>query len=360
MTMFKTGFSYLIILSILLPGAEVSLRIYAMFPQDTTLFIVDDDIGYRARPNMPILKQLTTNDGGFNDINHSTEPMQGANRLAIIGDSFVYGAVARDKNFTFVLSDLAHENSVELEVLNMGITAAGPKNYLGIMQHDVVHSNADLVAVSLFVGNDIMQSHPHFKTSLWLNSTREVLAEPYYFGLSWEYSYLYRSVRSVSRIVRERLDKTKRGSFSQETFMAIEQQRSLIYKKNMDGFVRASFDGVIDLLVEMSQDAKRQSKQFFVVLAPDEIQISSTIQNYLKLHYGLDPSKYDFKQPQSILVKALNDRGIKVLDLLPFFLDAKKENDLYLKYDTHWDDAGNRLAAEAMWQYIEESNLLGP
>lgn len=354
----KHFLSYLTILFIVLLGMEVALRIYALFPQDSTYFVVDNDIGYRSRPNKPIGNHLTTNDGGFNDINHSAKPGKGASRLALVGDSFVYGAVTRDKNISFVLADLARQNDTDLDVINMGIAAAGPKNYLGLMKHDVAQSNSDMVAVVIFVGNDITQSHPHFKTSVWLNSTRETLIRPYYIGFSREYSYLYRSLRSVFRTMREQPGKTPGDSFSRETFMGVEQQRSLIYEKEMSTFIRDSFEGVIDLIEQMSLEAKRQNKPLFVVLAPDELQISAPIQEYLKSHYLLDPPEYDFGQPQSILTEALSNRGIPVLDLLPIFLNSRREEELYLQYNTHWNDNGNRLAAEAIWQYIRENSLL--
>jgi len=358
MNTLKLAVLYLVVLCITLLCTEVALRILASFPQDATNFIHDEDIGFRARPNIPSHDGLKTNHLGFNDIDHTAKPKEGSYRLAFVGDSFVYGVVARDKNFTFVLEDLAQQDGVELNVMNMGLVAAGPKNYLGLLKHDVANSNAELVAVSIFIGNDITQAHPHFKTSVWLNSTRETLVKPYYVGFSWEYSYIYRSIRSAFRTVQERLDSTPRKSFTRETFMEIERQRSSIYKKNMSDFIRESFNGVIELIEEMSQEAKRQNKQFFIILAPDEVQISSDIQDYLATQYQFDLRDYDFEQPQSILTKELAKRGIAVLDLLPFFQNAKVDGGLYLQYDTHWNDDGNRLAAEAIWRYINEKSIL--
>ena len=356
--MLKRCLQYLTVVCITLLGLEFALRISATFPSDAEHFVYDENTGYRARPNMPGGNGLTTNSRGFNDIDHAAEPKEGSFRVAVVGDSFVHGSVPRDKNFTFLLQELARQDGIELEVMNMGINAAGPKNYLGLFRQDVAESNSDLVAVCIFIGNDITQSHPHFRTSIWLNSTRETLVEPYYIGASWEYSYIYRSIRSVARVLREQLDSTPREGFTRDNFMAVEMQRALIYQKDMSGFVRDSYEATLDVIEEMSEAAARQDKKLLIILAPDEVQVSAEIQDYLATHYRLDPREYDFGQPQSILSAALTDRGIAVLDLLPFFQDAGNDEALYLKHNTHWNAAGNRLAAEAIWSYINEQSLL--
>ena len=357
MSAIRFFFQLSLIALITLAGLELALRVYASFPREADRFIHDENIGFRQRSDVPVRNDQTTNRGGFNDREHAAEPIEGATRLAIIGDSFVFGAVARDYNFTFVLEDLAQQNGVDLDVINMGISAAGPKNYLGLLAHDVAESQADLVAVTLFVGNDITQAHPHFKTSVWLNRTRETLVKPYLIGPSWEYSYVYRSVRSVARTLRERLDKTPRASFTRKNFMAIERQRSPIYKKDMSTFVSDSYAGVIQLTREMSKEAERQDRELIVILAPDELQVSSEIQDHLAKHYLLDLSEYDLEQPQSLLIEALTSQGIRVIDLLPHFQQAKDSGDLYIQYDTHWNEAGNRLAAEAIWQFLKDESL---
>ncbi|NQX87305.1 MAG: hypothetical protein HRT77_01435 [Halioglobus sp.] len=358
MTAMKLLSQYLVIALITLLGLEIALRAYAASPRDSERFIYDEQLGYRARPGLPVRAGEKTNSRGFNDDEHTPIPRDGSLRLAIIGDSFVYGAVAREHNFTHVLESLAQRDGTDLDVINMGISAAGPGNYLGLLKHDVAESHVDLVAVTIFVGNDITQAHPHFKTSVWLNSTRETLEKPYLVGPSWEYSYVYRSIRSVSRTIRERLDKTPRESFTRENFMAIERQRSVIFRKNLSGYVRDSYEGAIYLIEAMSAEAKRQGLTLVVILAPDELQISSEIQDYLETNYHQAPQDYDFGQPQSILTAALSEQQIAYIDLLPFFHDSKDDGDFYIEYDTHWNEHGNRLAAHAIWRFLKENGVL--
>jgi hypothetical protein len=51
----------------------------------------------------------------------------------------------------------------------------------------------------------------------------------------------------------------------------------------------------------------------------------------------------DFDQPNRLLTDALRAAGVRVLDLLPAFRSGAER--LYKPQDTHWNLAGNRLAA---------------
>jgi hypothetical protein len=44
---------------------------------------------------------------------------------------------------------------------------------------------------------------------------------------------------------------------------------------------------------------------------------------------------------------------IPTLDLLPVFRLMDREESLYKLQDSHWNEAGNRLAAEAIWEFFQ-------
>jgi len=340
------------VLSILL--LEIALRILADFPVDSALLVNDSDVGYRMRPNVSIGNGLTTNSLGFNDVEHSMERRKGSVRMAIIGDSFVFGAVPRKDNFTHVLQELADKSGLNLEVLNMGIAAAEPNNYLALLKKDAVLMNADEVCVLFFIGNDIVQAHPDFKTSVWLGIPRETLRQPYLIGSSKEYSYVYRTARSVTRLVREHIDKTPRESFTKANYLAIEYRRSGIYEINKSKYIMDSYTGAISILKKIANEANLLNKDIFFVLAPDELQVNAKLRSSLVSEYNLSPNDYDFSAPQRIIVNELKQSGIQVIDLLPTFRDAARKDTLYIKQDSHWNKAGNLLAAKSIMSYIKQ------
>ncbi len=334
---------------------EIVLRLSAMFPSDTSMFVNDSDIGYRMRPHVKIGEHSKTNSFGFNDVEHENARRVGGVRIAIIGDSFVFGAVPRAQNFTFVIQRLAAAAAVDVEVLNMGIAAAGPQNYLALLKNDAVWMNADIVCVVFFVGNDIVQSHPDFKTVVWLGATRQVLRRPYSLGLSKEYYYVYRLMRSMTRLLRERINTPSNTTFTRATYLAIEHQRSHIYRLNKSFFIRQGYTGATDLLKTISREAELANKLLFIVLAPDELQVNPSLQMELALEYNMNLDDYNFSEPQRIIAGELRASGVSVIDLLPVFKAEQHQQDLYIPQDSHWNTAGNQLAAEIVWSALKET-----
>lgn len=346
----------LVIFFLSIVSLEIALRIFVEFPADSALFVNDSDIGYRMRPNAPIGSGLTTNSLGFNDDEHSMDRREGSVRMAIIGDSFVFGAVSRNEIFTYILQELADRSSLNLEVLNIGIPGAGPNNYLALLKKDAVLMDVDEVCVVFYVGNDIVEAHPDFKTSVWLGSPRVSLQKPYLIGFSKEYSYVYRAARSVTRLVRERIDKTPRESFTKANYMAIEYQRSEIYKISKSKYIKESYAGTINILNKIANEADLLNKNIFFVLAPDELQVNDKLRSSLVKKYNINLDDYDFSEPQRIILNELKQSGVEVIDLLPDFREAAAKDTLYIKQDSHWNKAGNLLAAKTIMSYIKHAN----
>jgi SGNH hydrolase-like domain, acetyltransferase AlgX len=327
---------------------EVALRVVAIFPNDSATFVNDENIGIRMRPNVPIGDGNKTNSSGFNDIEHSIDRKAKGGRLAIIGDSFVFGVVPRGDNFTQMLQKQLSLGRDDAEVINMGIPAAGPRNYHGLLKNDAVWFKVDTVYVMFFIGNDIVQSHPDFKTIILFGSAREVLARAYLVGLDKEYSYVYKTVRAGARLIYERYlpEKEEGATFSRSTYFSIEKQRSIVFENDMSRYVEDSYIESIRLLSELSETAISQGMSFRVILAPDEIQVDKQLRVAVSSAYGMEQDKYDFRQPQRIISEKLSEKGISFIDLLPAFEEAGKTRILYKKYDSHWNEAGNKLAAD--------------
>lgn len=340
--------AYITLLSLAL--LEICFRIYAVYPSDSSLFVNDLAIGHRMRPNVAV-GGFKTNSFGFNDIEHKKEKRNRSTRIAFIGDSFVFGVVPRAKNFTFVVQELAEQSGADIEVLNMGIPGAGPRNYLSLLQKDVVLMDADVVCIVFFVGNDINQSHPDFKTQVWWGSPREVLRQPYLIGLSAEYSYVYKAFRAARRLIWERMAKSSE-TFSRKTFLSIEHQRSAVFKIRQSSQVKASYREAVRIVKQMAGHSEKNKMKFLLVLAPDELQVNEQLRLDLARQYNMNLTKYDFKQPQRVLTEKFAALEIPVIDLLPHFRKNSLEAPLYAKQDTHWNEEGNRLAAEKIWSAI--------
>jgi hypothetical protein len=335
---------------------EILLRLSALIPQNSSFFISDPDVGFRMRPGMP-LNDKTTNKKGFNDIDRKQQKRLESKRITIIGDSFVVGIVQREKNFVYGIQTRADQSGLNIEMLNMGIAASGPYTYQALIKKDAVIMNTDVVGVLFFIGNDIIQSHPDFRTKVWLGSPRQILKKQYMVDFSKEYFYLFRMFRSMFRLINEKKDKPADATFSLKNYLAIEYGRSAIMKTSQNKSIRKSYDGAITILQQMAILAKERKMKFFVILAPDELQVNQQLQNMVVKEYSLKRSEFDFELPQKILTKQLKKSGILYIDLLPFFKNHDSHTALYAKQDSHWNELGNKLAAEKIWLFIKEETL---
>lgn len=107
----------------------------------------------------------------------------------------------------------------------------------------------------------------------------------------------------------------------------------------------------------MADTTEKKGMKFVVVFAPDEIQVSADLRTSLVEEYGIDPDEYNFEKPQAVLVEKLRTAGIPVLDLLAAFKAHTQHTSLYLRQNTHWNDHGNRLAADEIWSYLTSTGL---
>jgi hypothetical protein len=243
-------------------------------------------------------------------------------------------------------------------MLNLGIPAAEPTNYLRLIQHDADQMNADVVCVMITMGSDIYQAHPDFKTIVWLGSTREVLERPYLIGPSREYSYVYRGGRSLSRILGNKLTRDKPGSFSKATYLSIARQRLPFFKQELSVYARQCYEELYRVIKQMKQAAQERGMTFVLILTPDEIQVDKQLLTEIYKKYQLDPEAYDLAKPNLYLRNKLHEEKVLILDLLDAFEQAAASKALYLLYDGHLNEAGSVLAAKHIWHFLMREGLI--
>lgn len=319
---------------------EVALRLFnAVRPH--FLFYSDSYDRFRGLPGAPMFDSRL-NARGFNDVNHSIERRPGTRqRIVALGDSFAVGVVPYSANYlTLLESELAPDGSVE--VINMGMSATGPSDYRDILVREGLEFGPDVVLVSVFVGNDleVRARRPH------------------------EYSYVAMLASGLWRLTREQTPAPQvaapgagayvdeRPGFSRERFMEIEVDRAWIYEPASTRVAAAVARAATDLR-SIREIASRARASIVVVLIPDEAQVDSALRSEIAGLWSADV-QLDFDQPQRLLSAALADDGIRVVDLLPVFRDAGAVR-LYKPFDTHWNLAGNRLAAQAIARVIRDA-----
>jgi hypothetical protein len=350
---FLRGIGFLAAVLVLL---EVGFRILAYFPHDTRLYVNDPHTGHRVRASV-MFGPNRTNSRGFNDTPHALRKRPGTSRVAVLGDSYVWGpGIARSENLVTIMQQKARENRKGIELFNMGIPGAGPRAYLGLVQTDVLQMNVDVACVLIYVGNDIVDAHPDLRNKVWLGQPRNVLRAQYIVGLSSEYYYSYRLFRFAFRFARERLaspsERPGNAAYTYENFLSIHRAHIRLHLREPSRFIRQSYDGIAAILKELKRASVEGNIAVMIVLAPHELQVNDSLRETVLRRYEPVDTYLDLSRPQRLLRRILRAADLPYVDLYPRFVEAAQTQKLYLTQDTHWNRAGHALAAKIIWEKL--------
>jgi hypothetical protein len=109
---------------------------------------------------------------------------------------------------------------------------------------------------------------------------------------------------------------------------------------------------IFEAIDEMNELLKSKGIKFMVAIYPDEFQVSPVQFEALVEHFRLKKEDYDLDLAQNLLKTFLESKHISYLDMLDWFRTEEKQRELYLFKNTHWNDAGNNLAADLLFHYL--------
>jgi hypothetical protein len=326
----------IVVTLLLLEGA---LRLFnAVSP--TYVFYSDSSSRFRGQPGARVF-DATLNSRGFNDIEHPVErPANVSYRIVALGDSFAVGSVPQRENFLTRLEALLSTRA-PVEVINMGVSATNPVEYLSMLADEGLSFGPDLVLVNLFVGNDLESREPRWHERSYLMTLARAL---WRLGGSADVVSLPSGEGSVYD--------DKAPGMNEDTFMEIQVDRSWIYERDSPR-VTAAVARAAGFVGRMRDLAAASGAQLMVILLPDETQINADLRARVVAARELSVTRFDWEQPNRLLAQALRDERIEVLDLLPALSNAARREPVYKPADTHWNLAGNRVAAETLARALE-------
>ena len=89
-----------------------------------------------------------------------------------------------------------------------------------------------------------------------------------------------------------------------------------------------------------------------IVLIPDELQVSKPLQAEVIAASGLAGASYDFALPNRLLHAKFDELKIDYIDLITEFSAKSLDKRLYRPNNSHWNIAGNELAARLILQHL--------
>ncbi|MBI5392779.1 SGNH/GDSL hydrolase family protein [Candidatus Woesearchaeota archaeon] len=350
---------------------------------------------------------ITTNSIGARDSEHSFAKEKNTYRIVVIGDSFVLGlGINAEDGFqkkleqkldealkTKLLQQLSEKSIAKIEVISLGNTGYGPTQYKQLLKTYGLKYDPDLIIVSYFVGNDIVDvRNPYLQENKINRFFKDLVKRIYVFNyLSLHLSRLGQSnALDNSPITKFPIDvanlypiATKEGISKDELQKRIDAMDPILLEEVNKGSINVhelknalihpqithdvlfldnekiqqSWKETQSNLIAMNAIAKNNNILIVFMLMPPSIQIAEKYHQYSKkVGYEISDEMLATTMPQDFFKEFAEKNNLFVIDLLPLLRENKEE--LYYLKDGHFTPLGHEIAADYLFINLEEKGLL--
>ena len=344
----KVGRDVLLIVLITVLLGEVGLRIYNSI-DPLPIFYSESYNRFRGKPFSQDW-DFRLNSRGFKDVEFNTHKAPGTIRILGIGDSFAFGVVPYEYNYLTLVEQYLKQSGHNVELINMGIPSIGPREYLSLLVNEGFALEPDRVLLSFSISSDFEDSR-----------RRKLIS----------YSY----VASLIKYVLERWKKYEgqivhgdggggeyddnAPTFTDDAYLKLELKNSPIFWRDNRAFagdcgvlVQYCLATALSYISEIKRLCDSRNIGLTIVLIPDEMQVSKPLQTRVVVASGLAPASFDFTLPNRLLRARFEELKIDYIDLLTEFSAHSINDRLYRPNDSHWNIAGNELAARLILQHV--------
>jgi lysophospholipase L1-like esterase len=333
----------LAIISISLPLfiLELSLRPLILNRQIVTIFVEDDELGWRLKPNAEGMwggAQVKINGKGLIGPELNYLKPHRTSRLLYLGDSVTFGFGMKNYQQSFpYITETILETQVEqeIETINAGVGGYSPWQEYIYLSREGVNYEPDLIIVS-FVLNDVTEK---FRLAKFGGSDRGAQLETIASGIN---------KLAIGHVARTVSGQIMYGSEVQEGAQQKEilNVRTLINEPNRPD-VQQAWDVTLKNLEQIIDFAKEKDIPIVIVLFPFAFQFDDT--NTLST-------------PQDRMSEFALKHEVPVLDLLPLLTTKIAEEqadpkDYFLDAD-HLTLRGNKIVANMIAEFILQENLI--
>ena len=348
----SVGRDALILVLITLAMGELALRIYN-FIHPLPIFYSNSYNRFRGKPLSPDWN-FHLNSKGFKDVEFNTRKAAGTTRILGIGDSFAFGVVPYEYNYLTLVEQYLKQSGHNVELINMGIPSIGPREYLSLLVHEGFALEPDRVLLSFFIGNDFEESR-----------RRKLISYSYVASLIKYVLERWKKYEGIVRAGDGFAYDDNSPTFTDDAYLKLELKNSTIFWRDNRAFegdcgalVQFCLATALSYISEIKRLCDSRNIGLTIVLIPDEMQVSKPLQTRVVVASGLPPASFDFTLPNKLLRARFEELKIDYIDLLTEFSAHSLNDRLYRPNDSHWNIAGNELAARLILQHV--SAQLGP
>jgi lysophospholipase L1-like esterase len=319
----------------------------------TTVFVADEVLGWRLRPNANDVYggvRYSINANGLRSPHSDYRKRANAKRILQLGDSVTIGNGLDYEATTAYLLEAALADKLaglQVEVINAACDGYSPRQEYDLLRLEGLKYSPDLVTLG-FVLNDVTEELQ--KKQVWggkVAGQLTVIAQ--HRGIRDHVAYGVLARSPLYSFIRHVYLKRKLGEDIQKGAATVEEAhaRDVVYHHDRPA-VREAWAATLADVSKIAQTCAASGVPMLLVYYPFQFQI------------GLPDS---LANPQRILRDFCKTSGIHYLDATPLvesdMLANGRQPSYYYRDGLHPSVEGNCLLAGAMLSSIETNNLLG-
>lgn len=275
-------------------------------------------------------------------------------KIAVVGDSFVFGAgVEENETFEHLLG-LSLMKSHDVGVYNLGMSGLYPYQYLQTIEEMWPVVRPDMIIIVYNFGNDITCERKSIISEYFFPNLRFVLRR-------WLFEYLNQN--EIEKLIETMNISESFKDLMRNGMINPYLARKVYYFPNMTKEYQQQitwFEGCNEnkeILQDIENTVAEKNAKLLIVLIPNKYQVSNVswkVQESFGLQFD-NALLTDRKLQDSFLVFC-HENEISCLDLLPYLKQSNEEPSFII--DGHFNRVGHMITATAIASYLEEHNLI--
>jgi len=341
--------------------SELALRVF--YPQQLGVWQQTRDGLAIHRPNSTINyfnNEIHINSIGMRDREHALKKKTGTFRVLLLGDSFMEALQVRfEESFPNLLENRLRESGIqEVEVVNAAVSGWGTEDELAYLVRYGKQLEPNLILVVMTLHNDVSDNmREQFYTlidgRLKAKPNREIPSKEY---LMLQTKSFIASHSHLYQLWRKYWYRTDIQSTGQQLNQHVVD---LLSSSNTEKLTRG-WQLTYQELAAVRMEGRRIGAETAVVLLPLSLQLSKDHLVKFMASYDISPKDMLDRKPQDMMIKFGATEGVEIIDLLPAFKEwgEKRNEQLYLETDGHWNAIGHRVAADSAASELLRRQLL--
>lgn len=304
---------------------------------ERTVSFVTDREGFRVRPEGRV---------------------EATDSILLFGDSFMVALqVEYEQSLAGLMEDsLSGPDGQTVAVRNSGVGSWGPTQYLIFGRRRLADYRYGLCVVALFAGNDIVRERTEYVPMVERGGPPRFRIPLSLSPRAW--------IENVARPINDALESNSHlFVFLKNRLEPLRIRLGLSAAYIPQGILKARADGpewavTADVLADLADAADSANVPILFVLIPAEYQVDLELFASHAAAFGVDETSVDLDQPNERLRGEMEERGLHVIDALPAFRDAMR-NDvvLYGSVDSHLSPAGHRALFDLLRDHMARRML---